>query len=253
MKKIINNYSTKNALEIKDLDETNRSVAIYLAAFNNVDSDNDVIKKGAFTKSIKERGIDTETNRKIAFLRYHDWEHPIGKFTELYEDEKGLFAVAKLGNSTKGQDAWNDYNDGIIREHSIGFQYVEDKVNWIEDKSMDKEGFWEVKEVKLYEGSAVTFGSNSMTPTVSVIKQEEKVDRSVKIMKQIDTVTKAICNGQGTDERLYELEMKLKYLHNELLILIQHEPFDVKHSVKSEPLVVNKYDWNTVINNVKFN
>ena len=253
MKKNFNNYSTKNSLEIKDLDSVTRSVAVYLSSFNNVDSDNDVIKKGAFTKSLKERGIDTNTNRKIAFLRYHDWEHPIGKFTELYEDEKGLFAVAKLGSSTKGEDAWNDYNDGIIREHSIGFQYVEDKVNWIEEKGMANDGYYEVKEVKLFEGSAVTFGSNSSTPTIAVLKQEDKVNKSVQICKQIEQVTKAICNGQGTDERLYELEMKLKYLNNELLILIQHEPFDVKHSLKTEPLSVTKYDWNKVIKNLKFN
>ena len=46
-----NQYELKAAQEIKDLDSAKREVAIYLAKFGNVDSDNDVIQKGAFKKS----------------------------------------------------------------------------------------------------------------------------------------------------------------------------------------------------------
>ena len=42
-----NNYQTKSASEIKDLDSGKRQVAIYLAKFDNIDADNDMIKKGA--------------------------------------------------------------------------------------------------------------------------------------------------------------------------------------------------------------
>jgi hypothetical protein len=73
-------YQTKGASEIKDISSDKRQVAVYLAKFDNIDSDNDMIKKGAFTKSIQERGPDSPSNRKIAFLRWHDWEKPIGKF-----------------------------------------------------------------------------------------------------------------------------------------------------------------------------
>ena len=73
-----NIYSTKQASEIKDLNSEKREVAVYLSIFDNLDSDNDVITKGAFTKSILERGPDSITNRKIAFLRHHDWQQPIG-------------------------------------------------------------------------------------------------------------------------------------------------------------------------------
>ena len=114
-------YNTKSAQGIKDLDNSKREVAIYLSTFDAMDSDNDVIKKGAFKKSITDRGPGSESNRKIAFLRFHDWTKPIGTFKSLEEDQKGLFAVGKLGNSTIGEDAFNDYKDGIIKEHSIGF------------------------------------------------------------------------------------------------------------------------------------
>lgn len=253
MNKEISKYSVKTNSEIKDMSEADRTVAIYLSKFGNVDSDLDVIQKGSFSKSIKERGPSTESNRKIAFLRYHDWEHQIGKFLSLEEDDNGLFAVAQLGNSSKGEDAWNDYQDNIIREHSIGFQYVADKIKWIEDTSIASGGFYNITEVKLFEGSAVLFGANEMTPVVAVMKSEERKTYVEKLSSNIDTVTNAIIRGKGTDDRLYELEMKLKYLNSQLLDLVKLEPFDVKHSISTEPPIVdNSFDWNKVVINLKF-
>lgn len=255
MEKIISSYSTKGTQEIKDMSADQRSVAIYLSKFGNIDSDNDMIKKGAFTKSIKERGPMSDTNRQIAFLRYHDWEQQIGKFTTLEEDEFGLFAVASLGHSSKGEDAWQDYQDGIIREHSIGFQYVADKIKWVEDTKMDVGGYFEIQEVKLYEGSAVLFGANEETPVVDVIKSEAVKLRAKELSSQIDLVVKALVNGKGTDERLYELEMKVKYLNNQLLLLAELEPFDLKHSIVSEPTIITEssFDWNKVLTKIKLN
>ena len=91
-------------LGLKDIDTGKRQVAFYLSKFDVIDSDNDLITRGAFTKSIQERGPNSESNRKIAFLRFHDWNMPIGKYLQLSEDENGLFAVGKLSNSTDGND-----------------------------------------------------------------------------------------------------------------------------------------------------
>jgi HK97 family phage prohead protease len=225
MKKNINQYSVKSFdTSIKDLSLGKREVAFYLSKFDVIDSDNDMIVKGAFEKSIKERGPESESNRNIAFLRYHDWQHPIGKFLKLDEDEKGLFAVAQLGTSTKGEDALRDYEEGIIKEHSIGFQYITDAVKWVEDEKgyyddEDKKGYYRIEEVKLFEGSAVTFGANEYTEVLSIGKSENKEQVVEKLSKEIDVVTKALLNGRGTDERLYNLEMKLKYLNSRLIDL----------------------------------
>ena len=212
-----------------------------------------MIMPGAFTKSIDERGVNSSSNRKIAFLRFHNWEMPIGKWVELSQDQKGLFAVGELGNSTIGNDAWNDYQDGIIREHSIGFKYIADKIKWIDDTTMDKGGFWQINEVKLYEGSAVTFGANEFTNVVDVMKSEDKIETAHKISQEIEILTKALATGKGTDERLYEIEMKLKYLNGQMLLLCKREP-DVKiHSLEVKPTEASEsFDWNIVYNNVKF-
>jgi HK97 family phage prohead protease len=245
-----NLYHVKGSFQVKDLDIPNRQVAVYLAHFDNIDSDNDIIRKGAFSKSILERGPESTSNRKIQFLRHHDWEHQIGKFVELAEDNTGLYAVGQLGRSTQGEDALKDYEDGIIREHSIGFQYIGDKMRYIEDVTIESGGFYEINEVKLFEGSAVTFGANPETFVVSVPKGEEKTDYIEKITKELDVCIKALANGKGTDERLHNLEMKIKYLNSQLISLANIEP-DLIHSIKSEPKI-EIYDWNKVINSINF-
>lgn len=240
-----NLYSTKSALEIKDLDTENRKVAIYLAKFGNIDSDNDMFVKGAFSKSLQERGPESTSNRKIAFLRHHNWEMPIGKFLELKEDDNGLYAVGQLGRSTIGEDAFKDYEDGIIREHSIGFQYIADKAKWMDDSTKEEGGFFQLNEVKLFEGSAVTFGANEMTNVVEIVKSGNKESHIIKIAEELQIIIKALANGKGTDERLYELEMKAKFLSSQLTLLAQAEPL-LKHSVDLFEPEPSDFSWKAV-------
>lgn len=242
-------YQTKQSLEIKDMDSTTRTVAVYLAKFDNIDSDLDMIVQGAFKKSIQERGPESPSNRKIAFLRHHDWMWQIGKFTKLEEDANGLLAYGQLGTSTQGEDAWRDYEDSIIREHSIGFQYIGDKTKWIEDVTQPMGGYWMISEVKLWEGSAVTFGANDLTNVVEVMKSEDKISEIDKTSDELNTVIKAIANGKGTDERLYQLEMKANVLSAKLKLLASVEPFKKGHSIDSKP--TNQFDWNAVLMNIK--
>jgi len=73
MEKNLSIYGVKShSLILKDLDEGSRSVSGYFASFDTLDSDNDIIRKGAFTKSIQERGVKSTSNRQIAHLRNHD-------------------------------------------------------------------------------------------------------------------------------------------------------------------------------------
>lgn len=243
-------YSTKEAFEVKDMDAGKREVAIYLAKFDIIDSDSDMIRKGAFTKSIQEHGVNSSSNRKIAFLRHHDWTKQIGKFNQLGEDEIGLFAVGQLGTSTIGEDAWKDYEEGIIREHSIGFKYIADKMKWIEDKSLPSGGFYDIKELMLWEGSAVTFGANEYTNVVEVMKSADKMDFAKKISGEIDLLVKSLVNGKGTDDRLFEIEMKIKYLNQQLVSLAETEPIVKGHSEEIKSIKPD-FDWSFVVNSLK--
>jgi len=193
-------------LSVKDISDETRRVKIMLAHFDNVDSANDVIRKGAFAKSIKERGPESQNPRQIAFLRFHDFDKPIGKFLSLEETSEGLVAVAQLSNSTDGQNALEDYKAGIITQHSIGFQYVAGKIEQVDRDGLD---FYNITELDLWEGSAVTFGVNPLTPTLDVAKGEH-LDYLHKLNLKMNAIASEIRNGRGTDERFYKLEGALK-------------------------------------------
>lgn len=251
MVKTKNTYGIKSiSTSIKDIDLSSREVAIYLSKFDVIDSDNDMIKKGAFKSSIQQRGVHSGSARKIAFLRHHDWQHQIGKFTKLEEDENGLFAIGKLGTSTKGEDALRDYDEQIINEHSIGFQYIQDKSKFIEDEKVDGGGYYMLNEVKLWEGSAVTFGANEFANVIDVVKSEtDKQDAIKKIANQIGLVAKALRTGSGTDDRLYELEMKLKFLNARLIDITNIDPLSIKQStVEMESKSFNWGEVNKLLN-----
>ena len=217
MKKDKKSYNTKE-LEFKamDIDEGSRRVKGMLSAFNVIDSDRDLILRGAFAKSINDRGPKSVSNRKIAYLWSHDILQPIGKFLELEETDEGLLFVAEMGRSTIAQDSFLNYQDGIIKEHSIGFQYCFDKMNYVDpydaEKRGYKDGFFEISELKLFEGSAVIFGANEFTPTLEVAKGETVVSRRDAIEGQVQSVIKAIRDGKGTDNRLQFLDIFLEQL-----------------------------------------
>lgn len=232
--KLNKHYGVKSiAFKMEDIDEKNRIVKGYGSAFDVIDSDMDVIRKGAFAKSIQERGPLTSGNRKIAHLRNHDWEHQIGKFLEMEEDDFGLRFVAQLGRSTKGQDALLDYQDGILREHSIGFNYVADKIKFVEDTTYNPDGHYEISEVKLWEVSGVTFGANEFTPVIEAAKSGD-TEGAVKRFHELESsFLKAIKRGTGTDERLENLEARFKQLQELRNSLFVEKP-SLKDTLKAE-------------------
>ena len=74
-------YNTKDielASEIMDMDPMQGIVTGYFSKFNNVDSDGDIMKPGAFTKTISEQG-PASAQPRIKHLLNHDPSQPLGK------------------------------------------------------------------------------------------------------------------------------------------------------------------------------
>ena len=246
-KKQFKSYETKSIpFELKDLDSEGH-VKIALSKFDVMDSDFDVIRKGAFKKSLQERGASS-TGRKIAHLRHHDWTMQIGDFKELYETDEYLIGVSKLARNQHGQDAQVDYEDGLIREHSIGFNYIADKIKFVEDSEFNKEGHFEVTEVKLYEGSAVLFGANEFTPTLE--KGATKQDVIAVLNEEMELLIGAIKNGKGSDERLENIELRFKILQRKYNELINYEPFE-KPNTHEKPEQKSTSNSNQFLKNLK--
>ena len=218
------NISFKNYdASIKDLDVESGIVTGYFSQFNSIDLDGDVIMPGAFTKTIAERGPDS-SKPEIAYLWQHDTYRPLGKLMVLREDNFGLYFEAKMSDTTYGQDALKLYRDGVITQHSIGYQVIKSV-----ETTMDmEEEVEQIYEVKLWEGSAVTFGANPNTPFTGFKSAQEREDR-------IKTLVKAIKNGTYTDETFGLIEYELL----KLVTLVKSEEPTVVTPKENEPIQEN--------------
>lgn len=180
----------KNIHEVKyDFKEDSLTVSGYLSIFNKVDSDGDYIIKGAFAKSISERGPDSSTHRKIAFLWQHDMKDPIGRMTVLKEDNVGLYFEAVLDDPDSvpnAKRALSQLKSGTLDQFSIGFQYVWDKIEYDEEK----EAFI-CKEINLFEGSVVTLGANEFT-FFDGMKSSLMKDIKQKLVKETEAFIKSL-------------------------------------------------------------
>ena len=184
---------------IKDIDLQKRTVQAYYYNSQTVDSDNDIILPGAYAKSITERGPKSALPR-IKHLFNH-WD-AAGVILELGENENGGWFLSKLGRHQVGRDVLTMYDDGIITEHSHGFEVVKTGEDRIEDKDVRviKEGvLWEVTSLDKW-------GANQNTP---VIKSRDDYNYWVK---KLDKLNKAFASGNYSDEAFELLEIQLKQI-----------------------------------------
>ncbi len=187
------------SLDIKDLDKKQGIVTGYFSNFDTKDSDGDVIRKGAFTKSIMENG--PEGKGRVKHLFNHDPGKPLGLITMLKEDDYGLYYESKVGTHSLGQDFIKMAESGLIREHSIGFSTIKEGKN-------AKENYNEIFEVKLYEGSSLTaWGANENTPLLDMkgVKLQDISDR-------IKAFEKFVRNTDATDETIELCLLQIKQL-----------------------------------------
>ncbi|MCG6640894.1 HK97 family phage prohead protease [Acinetobacter baumannii] len=132
----------------------------YLAVFDNVDSHGDVIRRGAFLKTI----ADWQAKGKYPAIFWdHNPSEPIGIFTLMQEDEKGLYVEGKLLNADvpRAQATYALMKVGAIDGMSIG--YITKRFKRDPSKNIR-----ELLELELIEGSIVAFPSNPQTLVSSV-------------------------------------------------------------------------------------
>lgn len=197
---------TKNyTIDITSVDVESRTICGYASTFNTVDSDGDLIVKGAFAKTLQENGVDS-ANPRIFHLYQHDITQVLGRPSVLIEDEKGLYFETTIANTRLGDDVLALYKEGIINEHSIGFQTI---------KSANRGSYNEIQEVKLYEFSTVTFGANANTPFLGF--KSQFVDQE-SITIQFDKVAKML-KGEITPETATLLTIYLNQLKSAFLEL----------------------------------
>lgn len=136
--------------------EDNGVFSGYASVFDVTDSQKDVIVKGAFARTIAEKGTD------VKLLWQHHQHEPIGIITHIKEDARGLFVEGKLLlDIQRASEAWSLLKSHAINGLSIGFKaldYTYDNVS----------GTRYLTDIELFEISLVTFPANSHAGVMKV-------------------------------------------------------------------------------------
>ena len=220
----------------KDVDISKRTVQSIANTYYFFDSDMDVLLPGCSAKSLQESGPNSNGAAKIKNVKDHVISDRIGKPTLLdernFDGNKVLYGESKMLTTTLGDDMLIEYQEGVIDQHSIGFQYIDmefvtaDAKDWksyvdklINPKDANDAGFmFLIKEIMLFEWSPVSFGANELTPYLGV-KSGNKDALQLKINTRLDLLEKQLRVGKQSDYAMldYELEtLQLKQIINEL-------------------------------------
>lgn len=151
------------ALQIKAAGDDG-TVEGYGSVFGVRDNYDDVIAKGAFIQSLKDHKA---AGTMPAMLWQHDADKPIGVWTEMVEDEKGLRIKGQLAMETvKGKEAHALLKMGALNGLSIGFMSKE----WAYDRDTEVRT---LTAIDLWEVSLVTFPANEKARVTNVKSADE--------------------------------------------------------------------------------
>ncbi|SNY92796.1 hypothetical protein SAMN04515647_3063 [Cohaesibacter sp. ES.047] len=134
----------------------------YACLFGKEDLGRDIIRKGAFAKSLERRGA-----KGVKLLYQHDPAQPVGQWLAIREDATGLFVRGQLAlDVAKAREVHSMMKAGILDGLSIGFRTIRGRT----DK---KAGVRHLSELDLWEISIVTF---PMQPDarISSIKTDDR-------------------------------------------------------------------------------
>lgn len=189
--------------------ETSGILEGYASTFGNPDEVGDIIRKGAFKKSLSER--------VPRVLWQHDPHAPIGVMKQAYEDDKGLFVTIELNLDTqKGREAFSLYKQGGMDSFSIGAML--EKYEIIENKQTGMASV-DAKELRLLEVSAVTFPANEQAVVTSVKGHYQDIST-----KGEEIILEDIKNAETVDEMIVALQ-KAKELEEESILAL-FKPLD---------------------------
>lgn len=158
------------------------------------DSYGDVVRKGAFAKSLAE---DWNGGKGIPLLWAHqmdDLKSFIGTATA-DEDDYGLHFVATFDDTEEAQRVRSLYKDGRLKKFSFAFDVMENGLVTLEDGTKANE----LRELKLFEISAVTVPANDTAEVVDVKSGRRNS------AKDEGTITDVISTLEGVVDALHGL------------------------------------------------
>jgi HK97 family phage prohead protease len=146
----------------------------YASLFNHEDLGRDIVLPGAFRESLAARGP-----RGIKLLFQHDANQPIGVWTALEEDSRGLYAQGRLMRDVaKSREVQSLMRAGALDGLSIGFKTVKarrDRVTGV--RRLEKIDLWEISIVTFPLLPEARITSTKQKPFASAPPTEREFER----------------------------------------------------------------------------
>lgn len=116
----------------------------YIAVWDSVDDYGSTFQKGAFSKTIKERGSRVKV--------FYNHDELVGRSLDIVEDDYGVRVTGQLTlDVQKAKDVYAFIRDKTLDGLSFGFRTIKERFN---------KGVREILEVRLYEYGPVIFPAN---------------------------------------------------------------------------------------------
>jgi len=251
-----------------EVDSNRRTVDLVANTYYYFDSYGDVLLPGCCSKSIQDRGPKSSLPGKIKHLSNHNLNKGVGR-SELLEETSingmdVLHANSWMSETTDGEETLIKYNEGLIDQHSIGFNYLTitymepDSKAWDDllkklinpQEAIDAGFMWAVPEIRLFEYSSLDgFGANRLTPFLGVKSDNVNVQYN-NLVAKLDALHTAMRSG-GEKETMNLQERQIKQMIYELY---NPEP-DPKATPRESAGAGTKehFDLNSAIKNLTFN
>lgn len=172
-------YLNATELRIDQKDDEPAKIVGYSAVFNKLSEDlggfREIISPGAFKNTIKKDDIRA--------LVDHDSSRILGRNTAgtltLAEDKTGLLVEITPPDTQIGRDIVTSIERGDVTGMSFGFRTISDA--W---STVDEEEIRELREVKLFDVSPVTFPAYPDTTVATrSLQKHKKFDNSMTDLK----------------------------------------------------------------------
>lgn len=145
-------------LEFKAL-SGERTFSCYGNVKGNIDHALDRVVDGAYRDSIASHKA-AGTMPKF-FWMHNPWDTPVGVWTAMEEDSKGLYLEGRFSNTPKGNELYELYKDDALDSFSIGYRVNDEKWN-------NTLGCNDLIKIDVCEISAVTFACNEESRLVDI-------------------------------------------------------------------------------------
>lgn len=166
-----------------------RTFSCYGNVKGNIDHALDRVVDGAYRDSIAAHKA-AGTMPKF-FWMHNPWDTPVGVWTAMEEDSKGLYLEGKFSNTPKGNELYELYKDNALDSFSIGYRVNDEKWN-------NSLGCNDLIKVDIREISAVTFACNEESRLVEIKSKlgEGKVLTKAELRALLESVPAGLSKRQ---------------------------------------------------------